>query len=430
MPLSLHLPGLPRLSRTASSANHARRTRETLASGRMPVWLILLLGSLSAVGPLSTDMYLPAFPTIDATLGGGAGSAQITLAAWFAGLAVGQFTQGPFSDRFGRRAPLLVGMSIYTLGSIGCAVSHGIWSFTAWRFLAALGGSAGMVIPRAVVRDVATGPQGSRIMSQLMLVLGVVPILAPTLGGLVLSVASWRWIFWVATIYGIVSLTLVAWKLPDTLPTENRLRLPPIQVLERYVTILRDRSFLSNTFVCGFATFVIFGYLSGSPIAFERILHFSPTQFGILFGVNAFFYILCTQINARVVHRVGMERLLKLGLGMLAVSATVFLVLVLTGIAGPGRPAAYVSLPIMVMMASMGFISPNATVFALAGHARHAGSASALLGTLQFGLGSISGIAMGVLRPNSLVPMACIIVAGTIGLVLAHASRPKQGLRG
>lgn len=417
------------MSGASPSASRAGRAAQLLASGtagRMPVWLILLLGSLSAVGPLSTDMYLPAFPVLDATLGGGTGSAQITLAAWFAGLAVGQFTQGPFSDRLGRRAPLLVGMSIYTLGSIGCATSHGIWSFTAFRFLAALGGSAGMVIPRAIVRDIATGPQGARIMSQLMLVLGVVPILAPTLGGMVLSVASWRWIFWIATFYGLISLLLVAWTLPDTLPRENRLRLPPVEVLGRYLTILTDRSFLSNTCICGFASFVIFAYLSGAPIAFERILRFSPTQFGVLFGVNAFFYILCTQINAHVVHRVGMERLLNFGIGLLVVSSSLFLVLVLAGIAGSGRPALYVSLPIMGMLASMGFISPNATVFALAGHARHAGSASALLGTLQFGLGSISGIAMGVMRPTSLMPMAIIIMGGVVGLVLANASRPKR----
>ena len=414
------------MSGIASSAGASRRDGSSLLPGRMPVWLILLLGSLSAVGPLSTDMYLPAFPTLDATLGGGPGSSQITLAAWFAGLALGQFTQGPFSDRFGRRAPLLVGMSIYTFASIGCAVSHGIWGFTAWRFLAALGGSSGMVIPRAVVRDIATGPQGAKIMSQLMLVLGVVPILAPTLGGLVLSVASWRWIFWVATLYGAVSLSLVAWTLPDTMPKENRVQLPPVEVLGRYLTILRDRSFLSNTVVCGFATFTIFAYLSGAPIAFERILHFSPTQFGILFGVNAFFYILCTQINAYLVHRLGVEKLLHFGILLLACAAALFLGLVLTGIAGPGRPAAFVSLPIMAIMASMGFISPNATVFALASHARHAGSASALLGTLQFGLGSISGIAMGLMSVTSLVPMACIIVCGVAGILLADAARPKR----
>ena len=395
-------------------------------SDRLPVWLILLLGSLSAVGPLSTDMYLPAFPIIDATLGGGPGSSQITLAAWFAGLAVGQFSQGPFSDRLGRRAPLLVGMSIYTLGSIGCALSPGIWGFTTWRFVAAVGGAAGMVIPRAVVRDVATGPQGARIMSQLMLVLGVVPVLAPTLGGMVLSVASWRWIFWVATIYGVLSLAAVAWTLPDTLPREKRVRLPPVEVLGRYLAILGDRSFLANTCIVGFASFVIFAYLSGAPIAFERILHFSPTQFGMLFGLNAFFYILCTQINAHLVHRVGVERLLRFGITLLAAASVLLLILVLTGVAGHGRPAVFVSLPIMLLLSAMGFIGPNATMFALASHARHAGSASALLGTLQFGLGAISGIIMGLLSVSTLVPMASIILCGVLGMILANMARPGR----
>ena len=397
----------------------------SLTHGQMPLWMILLLGSLSAVGPLSTDMYLPAFPTLDAAFGSGAGSAQITLAAWFAGLAVGQFTQGPFSDRLGRRLPLLVGMSIYTIGSAGCALSHGLWSFTAWRFIAALGGSSGMVIPRAVVRDVATGPQGARIMSQLMLVLGVVPILAPTLGGLVLSVASWRWIFWIATVYGAISITAVAACLPDTLPVDQRLRLPAIEVLQRYVVIVRDRSFLSNSCICGFATFTIFAYLSGAPVAFERILHFSPAGFGVMFGINAACYILCTQINAHVVHRIGVGPLLDFGIWLLSAAAIVFLALALTGIAGAGRPVAFVSVPIAILMASMGFISPNAAMFALASHARHAGSASALLGTLQFSLGSVSGIAMGLLAANSLLPMAAVICCGAIGINLANASRKR-----
>ncbi len=414
------------MSGSVASSFSALRAGNSLPSGRMPVWMIFLLGSLSAVGPLSTDMYLPAFPIIDQTLGGGPGSSQITLAAWFAGLAVGQFTQGPFSDRMGRRAPLLVGMSIYTIGSLGCALSPGIWGFTGCRFLAALGGAAGMVIPRAVVRDIATGPQGARIMSQLMLVLGVVPILAPTLGGLVLSVASWRWIFWVAVIYGVLSLAAVAWTLPDTLPRDKRVRLPPVEVLYRYVTILGDRSFLANTCVVGCATFVIFAYLSGAPIAFERILRFSPTQFGILFGVNAFFYILSTQINAHLVHRIGVDRLLRFGITLLACASLIFLVLVLTGIAGHGRPAVFVCLPIILMMSAMGFIGPNATMFALASHARHAGSASALLGTLQFGLGSISGTVMGLLSVNSMVPMASIILCGVAGMILANAARPRR----
>ena len=391
----------------------------------MPVWLIVMLGALSAVGPLSTDMYLPAFPKLDEALGAGPGSSQITLAAWFAGLAVGQFSQGPASDRWGVFFQLLICMEIYTLGSIGCAVSHDIWSFSACRFVAALGGSAGMVIPRAVVRDVANGNQAARIMSQLMLVLGVVPILAPTLGGLVLAVASWRWIFWVATLYGIGAVLAVRFALPDTLPAAMRLRLSPVEVLLRYLLILRERVFLFNTLIVGCSTFVVFAYLSGSPVVFERVLHFSPPAFGALFGVNAFFYIAGTQLNARLVTRVGTVRMMTAGLASLTLASLVLVLVVVTRLAGPHGVLLATLLPITWLMGSLGFIGPNATVIALGSHARHAGSASALLGTVQFSLGAASGIAMGMFGAVSILPMALVILAGVLGANLANQGRKR-----
>ena len=392
----------------------------------MPVWLIILLGMLSAVGPLSTDMYLPAFPALESDLGSGSGSAQITLAAWFAGLAAGQFSQGPASDRWGRRAPLLAGLAIYTVGSIGCAASHDIWSFSACRFLAAVGGSAGMVIPRAIVRDVATGNGGARLMSQLTLVLGVVPVLAPSLGALVLSVANWRWIFAIATLYGLVGLIAVRFALPDTLPRAQRLRLAPAAVLVRYLTILQERAFLANTCVCGFATFVIFAYLAGTPVVFERILHFSPAGFGAMFGINAFFYILGTQVNARVVMRAGLVRMLAIGVGSLTGAGLLLNLVVLTGLAGPQHGVLPIAMPLMWVMASLGFLAPNATVLALTAHARHAGSASAMLGTLQFSFGAVAGLLMGIFSAVSMVPMALVILAGVIGVNVAFRLRPRE----
>ncbi|MBE7211486.1 MAG: multidrug effflux MFS transporter [Gluconacetobacter diazotrophicus] len=394
-----------------------------MRGAEMPFWLILMLGALSAVGPLSTDMYLPAFPAVERSLGSGTGSAQITLAAWFAGLAVGQFSQGPASDRWGRRAPLVFGMVVYTLGSIGCALAADVWQFSACRFLAALGGSAGMVIPRAVVRDVSAGNQGARIMSQLMLVLGVVPILAPTLGGLVLSVASWRWIFWIAALYGVVMTVVVVLALPDTLPRASRLHLSPVQVLGRYLDIVREKVFLSNSCICGFGTFVIFAYLAGTPVVFERILHFSPTGFGAMFGINAFFYILGTQINARVVTRVGAVRMMTGGLYSLTAGAAALILAAISGLAGPHGPLLATVLPVMWVMASLGFVSPNATILALGAHARHAGSASALLGTIQFSLGALSGMVMGIFSAVSILPMAFVILAGVAGAALADIAR-------
>ncbi len=384
----------------------------------MPAWLVILLGSLSAVGPLSTDMYLPAFPAIQASLGSTGGAAQATLAVWFLGLAVGQFTQGPASDRWGRRAPLLFGMAVYTVGSLGCTLSHDIWSFCAFRFLAALGGSAGMVIPRAIVRDIATGVRGSRLMSQLTLVLGVVPVLAPSLGSLVLGFASWRWIFLIATIYGIVEFLTVWRVLPDTLPPPVRLKLSPLDVFRRVYTIVREPVFLANSCICGFGTFIIFAYLAGTPIVFERIRHFTPTQFGLVFGFNAACYITGTQLNARYAYRVGLARLLRFGLMAMAASALLLLLVALSGLADPRYPLLFVAVPVLGVMTSMGFITPNATVLALGGHARHAGSASALLGTMQFSFGAVSGVMMSLFPQVSVLPMAAIILLGVAGALL------------
>ena len=412
-------------------APKGERTRALLLQGRMPVWLIVLLGALSAVGPLSTDMYLPAFPTIDKAFGDGSGAAQITLAAWFVGLAIGQFVQGPASDRWGRRAPLLVGLAIYTVGTLGCLVSDDVWSFSLCRLLTAIGGSAGMVIPRAIVRDVATGNTGSKLMSQLTLVLGVVPVLAPMLGALVLAVASWRWIFGITLFYGVVCLMSVQMALPDTLPPQYRLRLRPREVLERYVTIIRERAFLTNTGICGCASFVVFAYLSGAPVIFERILHFSPLGFGTMFGINAFAFILGTQVNARAVTRVGVGRMLMLGIAAMTCAGLLLNLVVLTGLAGPGHNVLFIALPIMGVLASIGFLSPNATVLALSTHARHAGFASALLGTLQFSCGAVSGILLSIFSSVSMVPTALVILAGLIGANLSFAaSRGRPAIVG
>ena len=259
---------------------------------KYPVWLPFLLGVLTAVGPLSTDMYLPAFPDIEASLGGRPGTAQITLATWFAGLAIGQITQGTLADRYGRRVPLIVGTAIYTVANAGCALAPDLFTFSALRFVAALGGSAGMVIPRAIVRDLADGHAAAQLMSKLMLVMGVAPILAPTLGGLVLTVAPWHAIFWITAVYGAVCCLLVWRLLPDTLPSERRVRVGVSLLVPRFIAILRDRVFLAWTLMGGFGMFSMFAYIGGSaPVLIQRF-HFTPPQYGMLFGLSAGMFIL------------------------------------------------------------------------------------------------------------------------------------------
>jgi DHA1 family bicyclomycin/chloramphenicol resistance-like MFS transporter len=381
-----------------------------------------LLGFLTAVGPVSTDMYLPSFPAIEASFGTGEGSAQLTLASWFAGLAFGQITQGALADRFGRRAPLIVGLGLYTLSSAGCALSPTLGVLTAMRMLAAFGGSAGMVIPRAIVRDMADGHAAAKLMSQLMLVMGVAPILAPTLGGALMSVASWRVIFWLATGYGLVAILLVVAALPETLPVPNRVKLRLGGIVSRYVTVLQERNFLVHASVNSFALFGLFAYLGGSPPVYIEWFGLGPAAYGVAFGMAAACYILGTQINPRILHRFGSPAVLRAGSRVYLAAA-----LALSAFAFGGHFGVWsVFLPVSLAMFSMGFIMPNAAVGALSRHSAHAGSASALMGTLQFCLGAVSGVLVGLASDGSARPMAILMLIGAIGAVTADLCRPAR----
>ena len=386
-----------------------------------PSWLPLLLGVLTAVGPLSTDMYLPAFPAIEASMGTSPGSAQITLATWFAGLAVGQITQGTLADRFGRRGPLMVGLALYTLANVGCAISTDLSMLAAWRMVAAFGGSASMVIPRAIVRDLADGHAAARMMSKLLLVMGAAPILAPTLGGLMLGVGSWPSIFWLAAVYGGLC-TLLVWRLlPDTLAKERRISLRIGAVAGRYAMVLRDRVFLAYALTGGFGMFGMFAFIGGAPPVVIQRFGLSPTQFGLLFGCSASAFILGSQLSPRLLPRFGGVRLIRAGIRTFLAATAVLLLLAVLDV---GRVWGVV-LPVMLAMGSMGFVMPNTAVAALSRHAAQAGSASAMMGTMQFCLAALSGTLVGLLTDGTARPMAVLMLTGAVGAVAADALRPK-----
>lgn len=389
---------------------------------RIPVWLVLLLGVLTAVGPVSTDMYLPAFPALEASLHAPAGSAQITLAAWFAGLAFGQITHGTLSDRLGRRWPLIVGTALYTAASIGCALAPGLLSFSVSRVFAAFGGSASMVIPRAVVRDLADGQRAARLFSNLMLINGAVPILAPALGGAVLAFASWRVIFWAAAVYGGVCTLMVCFWMPDTLPPHRRSKLRLGGMLVRYVGIAREPQFATNALVGGLGLAGLFAFLAGSPPAYMREYHVSPSHFGMLFGLNAAGLIGAAQLNAWVLPRFGMSRVLSTAVRVGFGAAIVLTVDAFTGFGG----IVGLVLPLFVGAASLGFTLPTAAAGALSRHARRAASASALLGTWQFALGAVTGSLVGVLADGTARPMAVIMLACAGGAAIADRYRPRR----
>ncbi|MEE8662621.1 MAG: multidrug effflux MFS transporter [Acetobacter sp.] len=386
--------------------------------------IVALLGLLTAIGPVSTDMYLPAFPAIEQSLGSGNGSAQMTLATWFIGLSLGQFCSGPLSDRFGRRQPLLIGMMIYTLASAGCAMTSDFYSFCFFRFLAGIGGAVGAVIPRAIVRDVATGRAGARIMTQLMLIFGVAPVLAPSLGGAVLMFGSWRWIFWIATIYGLCSIIISSFILPDTLPISRRNPLDPAAIIVRYARILREPNFLLCALISSAGTFVTFAYIGAAPIVFEQMLHFTPSSFALFFGVNAACFILANQISGHLIHRFEISRLMIAGITVCFSTASLGLFLATFHIITASNPF-IICLIITGCTASLGFVGANASVLAFHHHGSHAGSASALLGTLQFAFGAVSGGLMGWLASNSLIPMMFGMGLGATLMVICATLRQR-----
>ena len=390
--------------------------------GRIPGWLPILLGFLQAVGPLSTDMYLPAFPAIEASLHAPEGSAQITLGTWILGLSLGQIVQGALADRFGRRVPLLVGTLIYTLGAAGCALSPGIAVLSAWRFLAAFGASASAVIPRAIVRDISEGHDSARLMSRLILVLGAAPILAPTLGGFVLQWSSWRGIFWINVGYGLVALLAAAWRLPNTQPREARTPIHPRVLFRRYSWILRERGFLTHALMMSFYAFSLFAYLGGSPTVFIEHYHFTPGGFAVLFGCVAATFIAASQLNILVITRVDLSRTLH--------GASTLYVLLASCVLGAAlldAPAAWMVVALALTQGLTGFLNPTATVGALRHHGGHAGSASALLGTLQFFIGASAGFLVGWLTNGTAVPMAGLMLLGAVLAKLADLCRPVEG---
>jgi DHA1 family bicyclomycin/chloramphenicol resistance-like MFS transporter len=380
--------------------------------------LPLLLGFLIAVGPVSVDMYLPAFPAIARDFHNQA-APQISLAAYFLGLAIGQMTQGALSDRLGRRGPLLVGLVIYTLASIGCALCWSVESFAFFRLLAALGCSAGVVIPRAMVRDLADGPAAAKLFSKLMLVMGVAPIVSPMLGSAVIAFASWRVIFAVAALYGVVAVFCIWRFLPDTLPPARRSRIGLVPVLVRYVAIARERAFITHALAGCFTSACLFAYLAATPQIFIGHFGWSTAEYAALFGMNAIAYIGYIQLNPILVSRYGVGRVITWAVWVLVASCAALLLIGLF----PGGP-----LPIMagLLAAELGFglVMPSSMVGALSRHQAHAGSASALLGTMQYTGGAVAGLAMGVLGDGTALPMGIAMFLCALCALLAAALRP------
>jgi DHA1 family bicyclomycin/chloramphenicol resistance-like MFS transporter len=391
-----------------------RTEREPLAHGRRaaPPGIALVLGLLAAFGPLSIDMYLPVLPEIGEELGG---DAKVTLAIFFAGMAAGQLAYGPLADRYGRRRPLFVAIALYSLASAGCALAATLPGLGWFRLLQALGACAGMVIARAVVRDLADRVDPARLMARLMIVMGLAPILAPMFGGWIAAWLGWRAIFWVLTLIGLFAFAVVLAFLPDTLPPERRRQVSPIAILGDYLSLLRHPRFMAAALPGAAAIAGLFAYIAGSPAVFIGIFGVKAEHYGLYFGAGAAGIIGLSTLSARLAPRFGQQRLYAAALAALALTSLAVLALAWAEV---GFATLYAGL--FLYLAALGAVLPLSSVLAVQPFPRMAGTASALFGTMQFSLGALAGAALAALPDGTAWPMASVMMACAMLAATSH----------
>jgi MFS transporter, DHA1 family, multidrug resistance protein len=386
--------------------------------------LLLVLGMLTAFGPMSIDMYLPALPALARNLGSDAAGVQLTLSSFFVGLSLGQLAYGPLADRIGRRPPLFAGIALFVVASAGCAMAGSLHSLIAWRAVQAAGACAGMVISRAVVRDRHAPEEAARVLSLLMLVMGLAPILAPLAGGWVLAHAGWRAIFWVLVVFGLLCLGAVLAWLPETRPTAPSRPAPDEPRLAWY-RLLADRRFLRPTLGGALAQAGMFAYISASPFVFIEVYGVPAGAYGWLFGSNALGLIAASQWNRRLLSKGPMERILRRAHAVNALCGGMLVAVAASGVGG----LPLLMVPLFGYIASLGLTFPNSAAASMASFPRQAATASSLFGTLQFALAAVTGTLAGRLHDGTALPMAGIIATCGLSAVAVRwmLRGPREG---
>ncbi|MBM6594810.1 multidrug effflux MFS transporter [Microvirga pudoricolor] len=376
----------------------------------------LVLGMLSAVGPFAIDMYLPAFPAIARDLNVDVSAVQMSLTSFFGAVALCQIIYGPLSDRFGRKPPLYVGLSLFILGGIGCSLARSAEALIAFRFLQGVGACASMVIPRAVIRDLHTGPEAAKLMATTMLVFSVSPLLAPLAGSALTEFFSWRIIFDVIAAIGVAGLLVVALLLPETHGADPSRR-GIGHVFTTYKGLLRDRHFLGLTFIGGLSQASFFSYLAGSSVIFIEHFGLTPSRYSLVFASNAMAFIGAAQFNSLLMRRFGAEAVVRRAIMGFAILTTALLVLTLAGVDN-----AWVLWGMLfVSFGCLGLVIPSTTVLALENHGPVAGTASSLMGTLQLTTGALMIVAVSAFGTGG--PLSMVAAIAFCGITAFTLSR-------
>lgn len=412
------------LSMTPGSAEAA-----TEPSGSERVRVIVLLGTLVALVPLTIDLYLPALPAIADGLRASSAAVQLTLATTLVGLGVGQLVIGPVSDAVGRRIPLITGAAVHIVTSVLCLFAPNIAVLAVLRGFQGMGAAAGMVVALAVVRDLFSERAAATTLSRLMLVMGVVPILAPTLGGAILVASSWRAVFGILAALGALLLVVAHFQLKETLPPVRRRAGEFVPVLRTYASLLADRPFMALVLVGALGMSTLFSYISGAPFVLQQQYGLSQQLFAVMFGVGAVAVIGASQLNVVLLRRFTSSRIVLVALAGATAFGVALTTLAVTGMGGlPGFMVA-----LWCVLGSVGFVLPNAPALALSRHGEAAGTAAALLGAAQFGLGALISPLVGALG-NDALAMAVVMTGGsaialvTLAAVVSRGQRPRESL--
>ncbi|RAS75127.1 Bcr/CflA family multidrug efflux MFS transporter [Priestia endophytica] len=384
-------------------------------NGKKRIQLAILLGSLGLLGPFTIDTYLPSFPTIVKDFHTTASLVQISLTACLLGLGAGQLFIGPLSDVKGRRKPLLLFLCLYLLASLTCSFSPNIYFLIVARFVQGFSAAGGLVVSRAVIRDLFSGKELTKFFTLIVLVGNLGPIVAPIAGGAILSFTKWNGVFIVLACIGAILIFIVSLKLPETLPPEKRVPSNLPQLMSNFGSLFKDREFMGYAFTQGFTTAGIFAYVSGVPFVYQNIYHVSPQQFSLLFGVNGLGLIIGSQLVGRLADRISERTFLKIGLGISIAAGAILLIALLLK-----APLIAVAIPIFFFVSSISIIGTTSFALAIESQGHIAGSASALLGLLPFVLGSLSAPLVGIAGSYTGVPMGVTIFGASLLALLSY----------